>query len=270
MGGHTLGKMYPTHSLLKYTWTSRGGNMFNNAYYRNMVNKEDFFYESQDQDTCLPIGDANGKIPDTKWVPTMIGFTKSGGPMHWIKMNFACPQCTYRAAKTKTLQKQFDKCCVGKPEGLMCKPDNATRNDEDDIKGCEKYRFAFGLDEMTINAEIGLYFNFEEVDGIPTSCPGFANFNMENWTKSKKTRRAYNPGCTLNMRQEPATDDPLSTIIQTYADNQDAWVKDFIPTFEKMMSNGYPPSALKEAPLSWKNVQCTKKHWYMIECAILI
>ena len=72
------------------------------------------------------------------------------------------------------------------------------------------------------------------------------------------------------MRQEPATDDPLSTIIQSYADNQDAWLKDFIPTFEKMMSNGYSESALKEAPLSWENVECTKKHWYKIECANLI
>jgi hypothetical protein len=59
------------------------------------------------------------------------------------------------------------------------------------------------------------------------------------------------------------TDDPLSTIIQSYADNQDAWLKDFIPTFDKMMSNGYSESALKEAPLSWENVECTKKHFLL-------
>jgi len=272
MGAHTLGRMYPRHSLLKYTWTSRGGNIFNNAYYRNMVSKDDFFYESYDKDTCLPIGNANGQLPDTKWVPTMNGFTKSGGPMHWIKMHFACPQCTYRSPKKKFLQQEFDACCVGKPEDQMCKPDNGTRNEVDDITGCEKYRFAFALDEMAINAEIGLYYNFEEVNGIPTStsCPGFSKFNMENWKISKKnlqkTRRAYNPGCSLNMRQEPATDDPLSTIIQTYADDQGAWVRDFIPTFEKMMSNGYSATDLTEAPMSWENIQCKKKG-YTINCA---
>jgi len=270
MGAHTLGRMYPSHSLFKYTWTSRAGNLFNNAYYKNFVNKQDYFYESQDKNTCLPIGDANGVIPDTKWVPTMNGFTKSGGPMHWIRMHFACPQCTYRAAKSDWMQQEFDECCVGKPEDLMCKPDNATRNEQDDIKGCEKYRFAFGLDEMTINAEMGLYYKFEEVNGIPTSCSGFSNFNMAAWTKPgnrMNTRRAYDHGCPLNMRQEPLNDDPLSTIIEKYAENQAVWVDDFIPAFEKMMRNGYSVTELTEAPSSWDNVQCRKQNGYTIQCS---
>ena len=46
----------------------------------------------------------------------------------------------------------------------MCKPDHAepARNDYDDIRGCEKYRFAHGLDEMAINAEMGLYLKFDQ------------------------------------------------------------------------------------------------------------
>ena len=92
----------------------------------------------------------------------------------------------------------YDKCCEGKPEGLSCKPDNATRqgkdaakktsrlycilrNDVDDIKGCEKYRFPFGKDEMMINAEAGLYFKFDEKNGIPYNCPGLEHFNMDTW-----------------------------------------------------------------------------------------
>ena len=39
----------------------------------------------QDGKTCSLVGDAHGNLPDTKWVPTMNGFTKSGGPMHWIR-----------------------------------------------------------------------------------------------------------------------------------------------------------------------------------------
>jgi len=272
MGAHTLGRMYPSHSLLKYTWTSRGGHMFNNAYFRNLVNKEEFFYESYDNNQCLPIGDSKGTLPDTKWVPTMNGFTKSGGPMHWIKMHFACPQCTYRP-NNKFMANEFDQCCVGKPDDLMCKSDNKTRNFWDDKKGCEKYRFAFTLDEMAINAEIGLYYEFDEVNGIPTSCSGFKDFNMENWSKSKSnllnTRRAYTHDCALNMRREPANDEPLSTIISTYADNQAAWVKDFIPAFEKMMSNGYSSSDLKDAPSSWENVLCKKTKGYQIQCSMI-
>ena len=72
------------------------------------------------------IGDAHGNLPDTKWVPTMNGFTKSGGPMHWIRMHYACTYCGKRP-NSDFLQGVYDKCCVGKPEGLACKPDNDTR-----------------------------------------------------------------------------------------------------------------------------------------------
>ena len=41
------------------------------------------------------------------------------------------------------------------------------RNDVDDVVGCEKFRFAFGRDEMMMNAEAGLYFKFDEENGIP-------------------------------------------------------------------------------------------------------
>ena len=65
MGAHTLGRSWPpsvstlpsnvlslfrmthSHSLLKYTWTVRGGHIFNNAYYKNIVRKTDWFIESQ-------------------------------------------------------------------------------------------------------------------------------------------------------------------------------------------------------------------------------
>ena len=57
-----------------------------------------------------------------------------------------------------------------------------SRNDVDDIKGCEKYRFPFGKDEMMMNAEAGLYFKFEEENGVPYNCPGLEHFNMDTWT----------------------------------------------------------------------------------------
>ena len=96
-------------------------------------------------------------------------------------MNFACPYCGARNDKNGFMAWEYDQCCPGRPEGLACIPDNATRNFEDDITGCEKYRFAFGLDEMAMNAEMGLYLQFDVENGIPKNCPGFEQFNMENW-----------------------------------------------------------------------------------------
>ena len=134
--------------------------------------------------------------------------------MHWIKFHFTCLNCNYRQLRQMTgnLAREFDKCCPGKPENKMCKPDHATRNDVDDIQGCERYRFAFGLDEMAVNAEIGLYFQFDQINGIPVNCSGFENFTMARWKENtNRYRRAWNHGCGLNMRKEPANAEPVSS-----------------------------------------------------------
>ena len=39
--------MHPQVSLLKYTWAVRGGHIFNNAYYKNIVRDTDWFIESE-------------------------------------------------------------------------------------------------------------------------------------------------------------------------------------------------------------------------------
>ena len=77
------------------------------------------------------------------------------------------------------------------------------------------------------------------------------------------------------MRSLPLEDSPVSTIFTDYANDQvgnnpigvkpglislqDIWIGDFIPTFEKMMRNGYTDTELTKAPLSWANVLCLPK-----------
>merc|ERR1712020_75794 len=39
MGAHTIGRMTMAHSLFKYTWTVRGGHIFNNAYYKTLFGR---------------------------------------------------------------------------------------------------------------------------------------------------------------------------------------------------------------------------------------
>lgn len=60
----------------------------------------------------------------------MNGFTKGGGPMHWIRMHYACTYCGSRPpcnGGSCFMTKEYDRCCEGRPEGLSCIPDNATR-----------------------------------------------------------------------------------------------------------------------------------------------
>ena len=265
LGAHTLGKMNSRTSLLKYAWTSRAGHIFNNGYYRNIVDGKAWFIEAQDNDSCDRIGDADGNIPDIKWVPTMNGFTKSGGPMHWIRFHFSCPNCLNKWENNGFVSKQWEECCVGKPEDKMCIPDGKPHpNERNDKKGCERYRFAFGLDDMTMNAEMGLYLQFDQVNGIPVvgvngTCPGLKDFNMEMWKKNtEKYRRAWDHGCGLNMRREPQNDEPVSSYFEIYARNQATWVTDFTQAFEKMSENGYDNSDLHNAPNSWENIFCRR------------
>ena len=47
------------------------------------------------------------------------------------------------------------------------------------------------------------------------------------------------PQCGLNKLEVPAGSTPLHQIFEEYATDQDKWMDDFVPAFEKMLSNGY-------------------------------
>ena len=56
--------------------------------------------------------------------------------------------------------------------------DEKTLGEQD--RGCEKWRFVMGVDEMAFPAEMGLYFDFNQTDGFPTGCPGFERFHGQS------------------------------------------------------------------------------------------
>ena len=186
-------------------------------------------------------------------------------------MHYACNYCGHRPARREGLMQEYDECCPGYEDS--CRPDLATHTSAafdpvNDVGGCEKYRFAEGLDEMLMNCEAGLYFKFEEENGIPNGCPGLENFNMETWKsegddnirwmREPTVRRAFEMDCPLQDRRADNTTDSktVSEVITDYASDQDLWVGDFIAAFGKMTSNGYNDGDLEAAPSSWKNVQC--------------
>ena len=56
------------------------------------------------------------------------------------------------------------------------------------------------------------------------------------------------PRCELQRLEEPAgSGDPLHAIFDEYADDQAAWMRDYVPAMEKMLANGYP-EGLQDAP----------------------
>eukprot|EP00930_Biecheleria_cincta_P034655 TRINITY_DN2391_c0_g1_i4.p1 TRINITY_DN2391_c0_g1~~TRINITY_DN2391_c0_g1_i4.p1 ORF type:complete len:703 (+),score=68.91 TRINITY_DN2391_c0_g1_i4:67-2175(+) len=250
MGAHTLGRVMVTHSLLRYTWKARSGMLFNNGYFRNLVGKEDWYYDSAlFTQPCQrsAIGNSSGQRPLARWLTHVRGDRTDGGPSQWIQEKYVCPTC-------EGVQKEephYDCCTRGVPQGGHCRP------------GCEQWRFVVGMDETALNSDMGLYRSFQvDANGIPFGCPGLENFNMNKWggwkengvglkhhwaTWSRHGRAKGAPECPLNTYRDVGSEMPLHDIVQEYADNQGQWMADFVPALEKMLGNGYSDGELKAA-----------------------
>ena len=158
-------------------------------------------------------------------------------------------------------------CCHNKPEGTYCRPDRESADMEDDDlnSGCERMRFIIGADEIAINAEMGLYKQFEvDDDGVIYGCRGLEIFNTTMrgtkgrtvWSVPPGEWGPYEPECEKQTIQHPAgSGEPLYAIFEEFASNQQNFVRDFIIALEKMSANGYP-EGLTLAPDHWTDVSC--------------
>ena len=80
-------------------------------------------------------------------------------------------------------------------------------------------------------------FDVDGTSGLPHGCPGYKDFTID---KIKNGLHAVVPKCQLNSMSYPeGTNDPIHAVFEEYAADQSKWVDDFIPTYEKMLSNGY-------------------------------
>lgn len=259
MGAHTLGRFHVQLSGFRYTWTFKNEKLFNNQYYRNIVGKPDWYYE-HGPGKCDYRGDAYGNKGKARWMPHVRLDSKDGGPVQWIQEKLVCPDC----------RKGKGECCKAGvvPAGGFCKPDNnrdpgsiLPAADDNVNAGCEKYRFIIGVDEAATSSEIGLYLDFKVHDGMPYGCPGLEAFNATMWRKykypyqwSRRDGRVAEIAC--------AREAPLHQVFEEYADDQQKWVTDFVPTFEKMLSNGYAKDELVQGPEISKDVKCPRVDVY--------
>ena len=146
-------------------------------------------FDDEGDETCTPVTDAtNQPFSHTRWLTSARGQTKNGGPTFWIHENYRCPNCGSADRRKKDKQwkdEDWVQCCDNKPSNHFCTPDSAhggMEHDDDVHKGCEKWAFIYGIDEMALNAEMGLYLEFNvTADGIPYGCHGLEEFKSEHW-----------------------------------------------------------------------------------------
>eukprot|EP00088_Acartia_fossae_P031901 TRINITY_DN32692_c0_g1_i1.p1 TRINITY_DN32692_c0_g1~~TRINITY_DN32692_c0_g1_i1.p1 ORF type:complete len:314 (+),score=67.51 TRINITY_DN32692_c0_g1_i1:57-944(+) len=136
---------------------------------------------------------------------------------------------------------------------MTCKPDPAQPGqgpprkdgepDGNETSGCERYRSS--NDEIALNCEMGLYREFQMVNGVITGCKGLEHFGEEMASDAQKPvwskidGRDVEPECPKQSLQEPAGSKPLYMDMEEFAHDQTAWIDAYIPTMEKMMRNGY-------------------------------
>merc|ERR1719450_829633 len=267
MGAHTFGQPHFQISMFPYTWTSKQTNLWTNDYYKMITGRPRWFFSPEPGEACNKVGDPWGNIPETRWLAHTRKCTKRGGPIFWIHENYVCPDCNLASIR----EGSEGYCCKDVPEGQFCNADRAGPNEPDTSEhnwsphneGCEKFRLISGADEIALNAEMGLYREFEVTDGVIHGCPGLEPFaEMRNtsiiktiWSKGEDNWNGE-PRCEKQRLEEPAgSGEPLYTIFEEYADDQSAWMRDYVPAMEKMLANGYD-TGLVDAPDFTTGVVC--------------
>ena len=275
LGAHTMGRFHSEISLFRYVWTTSGTESFNNHYYKNIVLEDRYAF---DDTSCVPLGDAEGRKPKTRWLARVREKTKNGGPVAWIHENYRGPNCVSKSMAEKDLQFDWDLCC----NGQEMVPDADLMEDDPDVnEGCERFAMNFGLDEQAMSAELGLYLNFDvDEEGVPFGCSGLEYFKRENWfqrnniltTSAKPKDGVKNPNpkrpkkdfeevgveCPKNTLAIPEGSTPVYQVFEEYAQDQDKWVQDFLPTYQKMLANGYADGDLEDSPYQYDRFVCPR------------
>ena len=140
---------------------------------------------------------------------------------------------------------------------------------------------------------MGLYLDFKVQNGMPVGCPGFETYDSPEWQEfanrtTPKERSDFNMrlsrvaikpnadpykpgdwklsevGCGKNKMEVPEGSTPLHEIFEEYAHDQQKWVDDYVPTFEKMLANGYGEGELVNGPDQYTGVYCPRDSEPMI------
>jgi hypothetical protein len=108
---------------------------------------------------------------------------------------------------------------------------------------CERYRIISGRDDASITADLAMYLSFEvDADGFPSgpsACiTGISSSDSwANWTRYYNKTSISHPTNRFQFQSCPRNPQ-MSQFVNSFAQDQDAWVRAFMPTLRKMLANG--------------------------------
>mmetsp|Transcript_36227 Transcript_36227/g.79173 ORF Transcript_36227/g.79173 Transcript_36227/m.79173 type:complete len:586 (-) Transcript_36227:259-2016(-) len=264
LGAHSLGSLHGITNLFKYDWKRSQTHLLNNHYYRILAAKPSRMASCGRGRTEGPrfTGGPQGSLAPTGWFVRPIRKCVSGGPFEWFHYYRRCPECENGVNVETEGDGTFrsDYCCK------QC----ANKKAADVDKRCWK---KVTKDETALPMDTGLYYEFQTGEGgIPLGCPGFGAGKFE-WSVAaiqSGDGRLVNyyttePKCDVNRLSDGPGSLEMHEVVELYANDQKAWVDDFIPVLTKMLSNGYSD---QELALSFdlNGVVCTK--WSKWNCKV--
>ena len=105
---------------------------------------------------------------------------------------------------------------------------------------------------------MGLFLKFtpDDTTGRPGGCSGLTD---PKWLANKRRIPHVPHGCPVN----DAVDNSglkMHEIVEMFASDNQAWINEFVPTFQKMQENGYAPGSLSAAPNNWQGIVCNNRN----------
>ena len=267
LGIHTIGHWNTMISHTDYAWVrshSKRTQLFNHEYFRILTSTpakvKDHF--------CT--GDLKGLPANATFHPFANAFVGAfgkpdpyakptqPGALQWRMSYVRGPTCEENEEDQKEFWNKghlnkiaqglgfdgtfYKMCCHQMQNGLEVHPDC-----QQDVQG----RLRMSTSELGYVFDIG-----HNENGLPTGCSNFEGKSERNFFNSQdlgpadcQTTKIKDKG--FNKKQL------VSDVAKTYANDNQAWLKDLIPSYAKMISNGYKKKDLKKNKVHfWTHTCC--------------
>ena len=236
MGAHTFGSpKTKTSGFRRYGWTAQGQQAFNSQYFKNIVKSRGYKLAQRGQGGGY--GDAFGNPINFSWHIRRENKSPKSHQWNWSLQGDKCNDfdCGLKKGEERpNYYKDYDgpcnSCCRMNKQGRLLE---------------------FRSVQM-LTADMGLHRKFfMDTETLkPQGCPGFTNSCKKY---SEPEEGCFLPGATdatgCERNDEPAAEgQTMADVVEEYAEDQDAFAKDFVAVYDKMLANGYdyPLTSVKE------------------------
>jgi len=244
MGAHSFGTFNAGTSMFKYTWKRGTSELLSNEYYR-IIALMPHYNKQMNPGGWHVVGgpgrtetNFSGAPAKTRWLVRARDKTDGHGPFQWSHQYLRCPDCSFEAGNWTPIGLANEGGSGFRSEHC-CKECTKAPGDPSIDEACLRW---VSQDEEALSVDAALYldFTFDPQSGRPTGC----DF-PEHFTNTKKQRgwkqKAHAPkGCQKQQLESTGDREPkmMYQIVEQYADDQNIWIDDFIPSLEKMLANG--------------------------------